>query len=161
MMMTMTNQTHTHTLGCVAKKEEVVALVIVVVDSGRWNVPAQQKKLCRTLCVQCCCRLCCLCLRWTDNRQRGFRFLARTECAQQQPMSVLSVLARRAHVPCATPALPPHSAVMSWSCCCCCLSYRDSTHTEERGKERKEEMRGEKKERWWWWWSFTICRVYF
>ena len=53
MMMTMTNQTHTHTLGCVAKKEEVVALVIVVVDSGRWNVPAQQKKL-QKLCVQCC-----------------------------------------------------------------------------------------------------------
>ena len=37
-----------------AKKEEVVALVIVVVvDSGRWNVPAQQKKL-QKLCVQCC-----------------------------------------------------------------------------------------------------------
>ncbi len=54
-------------------------------------------------------------------------------------MSVLSVLARRAHVPCATPALqlrlPLHSAVMSWSCC---LSYRDSTRTEERGKERGE-----------------------
>lgn len=78
-------------------------------------------------------------------------------------MSVLSVLARGAHVPCATPALQlrlplHHSAVMSWSCCCCCLSYRDSTRTEERGKERKEEMRGEKEERWW---SFTICRVYF
>ena len=77
----------------------------------------------------------------------------------------MSVLARRAHVPCATPALQlrlplHHSAVMSWSCCC--LSYRDSTRTEERGKERKEEMRGEKEERWWWWWwSFTICRVYF